>query len=54
MPMELRRYLIEKGFQVCTAAHALSGAERSLSTAFSGVYPVEIIAYTLRMLGQDR
>ena len=52
MPMELRSYLIEKGFQVCTAAHALSGAERSLSTTFSGVYPVEIIAHTLRMFGQ--
>ncbi len=52
MPMELRQYLIGKGFQLCTAAHALSGAERSLSTTFSGVYPVEIIAHTLRMFGQ--
>ena len=52
MPMELRRYLVEKGFNVCTAAHALSGAERSLSNTFKGVYPLEIIAHTLRMLGQ--
>ena len=52
MPMELRRYLMEKGFNVCTAAHALSGAERSLSNTFKGVYPLEIIAHTLRMLGQ--
>jgi len=52
MPMELRRYLIEKGFNVCTAAHALSGAERSLSNSFKGVYPLEIIANTLRMFGQ--
>ena len=52
MPSELRQYLFEKGFQLCTAAHALSGAERSLSTTFSGVYPVEIIAHTLRMFGQ--
>jgi len=52
MPAELRKRLIEKGFNVCTAAHALSGAERSLSTTFGGAYPVEIIAHTLRMLGQ--
>lgn len=49
---ELRRHLINKGFNVCTAAHALSGAERSLSNTFTGVYPVEIIAHTLRMMGQ--
>jgi len=52
MPAELRQHLIEKGFNICTAAHALSGAERSLSNTFSGVYPVEIIAHTLRMFGQ--
>lgn len=52
MPAELRRYIIEKGFNIVAAAHALSGAERSLSNTFSGVYPVEIIAHTLRMLGQ--
>lgn len=49
---ELRKELTEKGFQICTAAHALSGAERSLSGLFKGVYPVEIIAHTLRMFGQ--
>ena len=43
---------MEKGFHLCTAAHVLSGAERSLSNTFKGVYPVEIIAHTLRMFGQ--
>ena len=52
MSAELRRHLIDKGFHVCTAAHALSGAERCLSGTFNGVYPVEIIAHTLRMFGQ--
>lgn len=52
MPAELRQHLVEKGFNICTAAHALSGAERSLSNTFNGVYPVEIIAHTLRMFGQ--
>lgn len=52
MPKEFRNELIKKGYNICTAAHALSGAERSLSTTFGGAYPVEIIAHTLRMLGQ--
>ena len=52
MPEELRQYLKDKGFNICTAAHALSGAERSLSNTFKGIYPVEIIANTLRMFGQ--
>ncbi len=42
----------EKGVHIVTAAHALSGAERGLSSKFHGVYPVEIIASTLRMFGQ--
>jgi len=42
----------DKGVTVVTAAHALSGAERGLSKKFSGVYPVEIVANTLRMFGQ--
>ena len=52
MSIESRQYLIKKGFNICTAAHALSGAERSLSGSFQGLYPLELIANTLRMLGQ--
>lgn len=52
MPAELRTHLKEKGFNICTAAHALSGVERSLSTTFGGVYPAEIISNTLRMFCQ--
>ena len=37
MSAELRQHLIDKGFHVCTAAHALSGAERCLSGTFTGV-----------------
>lgn len=42
----------DQGVTVVTAAHALSGAERGLSKKFSGIYPVEIVANTLKMLGQ--
>jgi len=41
-----------KGIKVVTTTHVLSGAERGLSRKFGGVNPVEIIAYSLRMLGQ--
>ncbi len=40
------------GIKTVTAAHALSGAERGLSTKFQGVYPAEIISAALRMFGQ--
>ena len=49
---EDREKLERQGVRVCTAAHALSGAERGLSRKFQGVYPLEIIANTLRMMGQ--
>jgi hypothetical protein len=47
-----RRRLEERGLGVYTATHVLSGAERGISRIFQGAYPVEIIAHTLRMLGQ--
>lgn len=49
---ENRALLLGSDVRIVTAAHALSGAERSLSTTFGGAYPVEIIAHTLRMLSQ--
>ena len=48
---ETRQDFEKQGIRVCTAAHVLSGAERGLSRKFQGVYPVEIIAHTLRMFG---
>lgn len=52
IPVEVRRELEATGMTVVTASHVLSGAERGLSHAFNGVYPVEIMANTLRMMGQ--
>jgi hypothetical protein len=52
MDAAVRRRLEEAGLRVYTASHALSGAERGLSRRFQGAYPVEIIAHSLRMLGQ--
>jgi hypothetical protein len=49
---ETRAELEKQNIRVCTAAHALSGAERGISRKFGGVYPAELIAHTLRMFGQ--
>lgn len=49
MTQETRKALNDRGYHIVHAAHTLSGVERSLSTTFGGVFPVEIIAHTLRM-----
>lgn len=48
---EMRKLALDAGLNVCTAAHTLSGVERSFSNKFSGAYPAEIVAHTLRMFG---
>ncbi len=52
MAKEARGRLKNVGIEVYTTAHVLSGAERAISRRFSGAYPVEIVAHSLRMLGQ--
>ncbi|TGE37913.1 hypothetical protein E4K67_12520 [Desulfosporosinus fructosivorans] len=52
MSQETREELTDLGIKVLTTTHVLSGAERGISKAFSGAYPVEIIAHSLRMFGQ--
>lgn len=47
-----REELETRGFDVLTTTHVLSGAERAMSSKFAGLYPTEIIAHSLRMLGQ--
>ncbi|MDR3584774.1 MAG: pyruvate kinase alpha/beta domain-containing protein [Desulfosporosinus sp.] len=52
MSQEIRSELADLGIKVLTTTHVLSGAERGMSKTFGGAYPVEIIAHSLRMLGQ--
>ncbi|WP_296969965.1 pyruvate kinase alpha/beta domain-containing protein [Tepidanaerobacter sp. EBM-38] len=52
MPEDIRKELVDSGVKVLTTTHVLSGVERGISRKFGGAYPVEIIAHTLRMLGQ--
>lgn len=50
MPEEVREKLTAGGAVVVTAAHALSGGERGISAVHGGVYPLELVAQTLRMI----
>ncbi len=52
MPQEMRARLTEKGMHVLTTSHVLSGVERGISNLAKGMYPAEIMSYTLRMFGQ--
>ncbi len=52
MSPEERRYLSDRGVRVLTTTHALAGVDRALRFKFGGIYPPEIIAGALRMLGQ--
>ena len=52
MKPEVRDDLLARGAKLVTAAHALSAGERSISASFKGVYPLELMANTLRMFGQ--
>lgn len=49
---ELREELKQMGLTIVTSSHVLSGAERGISNKYHGVYPVQIIADSLRMLSQ--
>lgn len=52
MDAKTKRELEAQGVVIVTAGHALSSGERGLSRQFSGIYPLEIMAATLRTLGQ--
>lgn len=49
---EVKESLNKEGIQVLMTSHLLSGVERSVRTTFGGIYPTEVIAQSLRMLGQ--
>ena len=52
MSAEVRRDLEGKVSKIVAASHALSGIERSVAQKHSGIYPVLLIADTLRLFGQ--
>jgi hypothetical protein len=52
MSPEMRAKLVAAGVKLLTTTHLLAGIDRALRFKFQGVYPSEIVATTLRMLGQ--
>lgn len=52
MEPEERKSLQEKGIKILTTTHLLAGIDRALRFKFEGIYPAEIVASALRMLGQ--
>ncbi len=52
MAAETRDALKAQETKVLTTTHALAGVDRALRFQFQGIYPPEIIAHSLRMLGQ--
>jgi len=52
MGAEKRNELQDQGFKLLTTTHLLAGIDRALRFKFEGIYPSEIVATALRMLGQ--
>ena len=52
MADKVRKDIEDQGVRVISGIHALSGLERSVAKKHSGVYPVLLIADTLRLFGQ--
>lgn len=52
MDPSTREKLQQAGMGILTTTHLLAGVDRALRNKFGGVYPAEIIAQSLRMLGQ--
>ena len=49
---KLREELTREGFRVLTTTHFLAGADRAANYKFGGIYPAELIAHSLRIMGQ--
>lgn len=52
MGEEARGRLTDLGVRVLTTTHVLAGIDRALRLSYGGIYPPEIVANALRMLGQ--
>lgn len=51
-PEGLRDELGQCGMSFLTTTHFFAGADRALNRKFGGIYPAELLAHTLRILGQ--
>src|SRR4030067_3398004 len=49
---EFKREILANGAKIFTGTHALSSAERAIRKTFGTAEPLELIAYTLRLMGE--
>lgn len=49
---ENRKQILENGARIFTGTHALSSAERDVRRRFGAMQPLELIANTLRLMGE--
>jgi len=49
---EHRKKILESGAKIFTGTHALSGAERAVRKKFGTLMPLELMANTLRLMGE--
>lgn len=49
---ETKAELTAAGMHILTTTHFFAGADRALNYKFEGIYPAELMAHTLRILGQ--
>lgn len=49
---EYRREILSNGAKIFTGTHALSSAERAIRSSFGTIQPLELIAFTLRRMGE--
>jgi len=52
MPNDQKSILAAKGIKILTTTHLMAGLDRGVRNRFGGIYPAELIASSLRMLGQ--
>ena len=52
MGAQKRQALKDMGVEILTTTHVLAGVARSIKNEYGGLYPAEIMADALRMLGQ--
>ena len=52
LPPEVREKLTARGVAVLTTTHLMGGIDRACRFKNQGLYPAEIVAHTLRLLGQ--
>ena len=49
---ELKKEILANGAKIFTGTHALSSAERAIKKTFGTVEPLELIAHSLRLMGE--